>query len=222
MAKRRINKKGRKYRRSKKLAKRGYTTRIHKDLGFIAPRTIVRLKYSDQENITVPVSSFGDVTYRLNSIFQPNYIGGHQPYGRDQLAALYNRYRVFATKWVVVIAPTNDVLYASTCPVNGNVTFAQYTLIAENPRAMTKTTSIGSTPLVLKGKIYLPRLGGDYRMEYRTDDRFSAVMTANPTERMDLHVGLNNPSSTVAVNCRFFITLMYYCECYDPFVQNQS
>ncbi len=56
------------------------------------------LVYTDTLTLTTPGSSsaFGtEFTYRLNSLFDPYFsLGGHQPYGYDQIMAFYNRYMV--------------------------------------------------------------------------------------------------------------------------------
>lgn len=41
-------------------------------------------------------------TFSLNSVFDPDVtIAGHQPYGRDQCAAIWGRYKVYAVKWEI-------------------------------------------------------------------------------------------------------------------------
>lgn len=61
----------------------------------IPQRYITKMKYSEQ----VSTDAAGRYMFNLNSIFDPNRTGtltGHQPYGFDTLATLYNRYRVIS------------------------------------------------------------------------------------------------------------------------------
>lgn len=54
-----------------------------------------RLRYSEQVTIDPVVSSVGTYTFSANGLYDPNISGtGHQPYGFDQLMALYNQYVV--------------------------------------------------------------------------------------------------------------------------------
>ncbi len=65
------------------------------------PRRVATLRYSSTSYLssdsTYP-QAYGleGPTYRLNSLYSPQSTGsgGHQPYGFDQLAALYRRYKV--------------------------------------------------------------------------------------------------------------------------------
>ena len=69
------------------------TVNVNRSLQPFAQRYIAKMKYSEQLKVTGPAGG-GLAAYRfnLNSIFDPNRTGfGHQPYGHDQLAGLYNR-----------------------------------------------------------------------------------------------------------------------------------
>lgn len=203
--------------------KKGYTMKVMKGVGFISPRLITRMKYTDNVTISTLPTVTSSYEFRLNSVYDPNYTGsGHQPYGFDQLAALYSRYRVFATKWIIQIPPTSDVLHMAVLPVNGATTITSFTQVAEYPKAMVKSCSAATNTTYFKGKCYLPRLGGDKRSEYKSDDRFGALCTTNPTEDMKLQFYQYNPSASATVTTRFFITLIYYTEFYDPIMQAQS
>lgn len=203
--------------------KRGYTMKVMKGVGFIAPRLITRMKYTDNLTISTLPTVMSLYEFRLNSVYDPNLTGtGHQPYGFDQLANLYLRYRVFACKWIIQIPPTSDALHIAVLPVNGATAVTSFTQVAEYPKAMVKSCSSSTNTTYFKGKCYLPRLGGDKRAEYKSDDRFGAVVTTNPIEDMRLQYYQYNPSPSATVNTRFFITLVYYTEFYDPILQAQS
>lgn len=214
---------GKKKGKKRAYRKKGYTMKVMKGVGFIAPRLITRMKYSEEFTLSTLPTTIGVQQFRLNSVYDPNYTGaGHQPYGFDQLAALYLRYRVFATKWVIQIGPPNDVVHYSVMPINGAITISTFSQIAEYPKAMVKTSSVGSVPVYFKGKCYLPRLGGDKKVEYKSDDRFASSVTTNPTEDMRLILSQYNPSTTATTVSRIFVTLVYYTEFFDPILQAQS
>lgn len=47
-----------------------------------------------------------------NSLYSPEFVGGHQPYYRDQLATLYERYQVFGVTLIVrgFVGSTNAIV----------------------------------------------------------------------------------------------------------------
>lgn len=60
--------------------------------------------------------TFGtETSFRLNSLFDPEFaVGGHQPYGYDQITPFYSRYMVHAVDVEFTFSdPSSDGLYAS-------------------------------------------------------------------------------------------------------------
>ena len=95
---------------NKKRGKRGAVrkmTNVNKSLGPLLPaqRYITSMKYSQTFTIS---SALGAVQrFNLNNIYDPDRTGvGHQPYGYDQLGAIYNRYRVIACHWAINVYPS--------------------------------------------------------------------------------------------------------------------
>lgn len=210
-------------RRYKKKYNRPLRNKVPDGASPVARNYIVRLKYSDTIDFS-PVSLATVLyTFRMNSIFDPDQSGtGHQPYGRDQLAALFNRYRVYAFTWIISIAPSNDRLHACVFPQNGPAPPVNFTLACESPKSISKVLSFdGGMPCVFKGKVYLPRLAGVRNVQYRTDDRYSAQQTGNPLEEMNLNLFLYNPSG-VTINTSVTFTFIYHTELFDPVTVGQS
>ena len=59
----------------------------------------VKLTYVDHVAFSSSGVSHAGYQFRMNSLLDPQYaVGGHQPYGRDQWATLYNRYNVISCK----------------------------------------------------------------------------------------------------------------------------
>jgi len=72
----------------------------------------VRLRYVDEYIMTSTAGSTVTQTFRMNSIFDPDFTGvGHQPYGHDQWSPLYNTYVVLGSKLKATWSPLteNDV-----------------------------------------------------------------------------------------------------------------
>lgn len=209
------------YRKKPMYKKRGQrNTLVNTSLRPIPSRFITKHKYAEALSVSTP--GLGIYKWNLNSLFDPNRTGiGHQPYGYDQLSALYNRYRVISCKYVLsAISDSANIAYAclpanDTAAVISNVSEAR-----ENPRCKFATQNPGGNLKVLKGNVYLPTLVGQTRTQYMSDDRFQAIVGSSPTELCVLNVfgqGLNddpvfNPQIT------YNILLEYTVEWFD--IQN--
>lgn len=64
-----------------------------------------RLRYSESISINPGLGVAGQYAFSANGLYDPNITGtGHQPYGFDQLMALYNHYTVTGARCKVTIA----------------------------------------------------------------------------------------------------------------------
>lgn len=64
------------------------------------PRTyLAKLRYSSQFTLDATDLVYDSKAFKLNSLYDPdNSLGGHQPYGFDQLMAYYSKFTVIACK----------------------------------------------------------------------------------------------------------------------------
>lgn len=175
------------------------TTNVNRSLQPIPSRYICKMKYA--ANVVTNVDS--QYVFNLNSLFDPERTGGgHQPYGYDPLAGLYNRYRVIACSWrahiptgatgtpvTLVALPSNDV----------NRLFADVSIIQENPRAKYIVQNSGAKCEHLTGKSYLPSLMGRTTAQYMADDNYQAIVTSSPAELGLLYIASFNAINGLAV-----------------------
>jgi len=190
----------------------------------IAKKHLCRLKYADLFALTTTTLNFQQQSFNMNSLFDPDLTGvGHQPYGFDQMASLFAHYRVYKFKWHIEFAGANDRLHVTVIPVNGTtIGTGTQSAMAEQPLAVTKAISFnGGIPVKFTGSQRLPRFTGASSVQYRTDDRYSAAVTASPVELMQLLVSIYNPTAG-SVTTSFNVTLTYYTEFYDPITVAQS
>lgn len=215
---RKIKAKGKKYYKKSNTA----LTTVNKGVLPLSDRFVTKLRYCDKISVPVTANILGDYSFRLNSLFDPDLTGtGHQPYGFDQLALFYNRYRVYKVDYTIVQQPNNaNTGTLTTVASNSSGSFAGFVLshIQEMSRCNTKIVRIDE-PTVLKGSVYLPKLNGDMPIRYKTDDRFQASVNTNPVEELTLHVC---PTMTNSVTVTFDIRMDFYCEFFDPKYLNQS
>lgn len=178
------------------------------------------LKYSQAFTSTAfPVV---DQVFRLNSIFDPDLTNvGHQPYGRDQYATLYNRYRVDRVSWNVQMCTTSATGQMIVVPNNASASFTSPGLARETPRAQWKGCAQYQDK-VISGGITLYKLNGVTKKSYEADDRFQSVMGTSPSEIMDLHVLACTNADTSSVDIYYTVTLTYSVTFYDPIPFSQS
>lgn len=197
-----------------------FFTNINPNRGPIAQRLITKLKYNEGfGSAATPI----DYVWNLNSIFDPNQTGtGHQPYGHDTLALLYNRYRVIKTSFILRAASGTAGTYTARVVVGANNAVTAYTdanLAAESPNFRTFFVQNGTNNLHIKGSYYLPQLTGQTETEYKGDDRFAALFGASPTENLCLHVVNAGPGDNTSPGTDIIvynITLIFHVECWDP------
>jgi len=193
--------------------KRKPTVLVDRALTPIPQRYITKMKYSE----TITTSALGLYAFNLNDIFDPNRSGvGHQPYGHDTLATLYNRYRVIACGWRITCnaQTAGNSVMLGVMPANEVIAFTSSSEMRENPRAKYVVASGGGPAQTVSGKVYLPSLVGRTKAQYMADDRYQAQFGSSPSELAILNIKTsNNADVDLAVNIQ--VLLEYTVECFD-------
>jgi len=210
--------KGKRVRKLRAYKRRG--VRVMGNLNPIPQRQIVKMKYA--QNINTAAAGVYNYKFNLNSIFDPDFTGsGHQPYGHDQLALLYNRYRVISCSYVITGYSGSTGICYGVMPANEPVTFGTLAELRENPRARHTTQYPGGSTTKLVGKVYLPSLVGRSKSQYMADDRYQAIFGQNPQEQAILNcTGLDLAEAGTTIN--WTITLEYTVEVFDVKPLGQS
>ena len=151
---------------------------VNRALHPIPQRFITKMKYSEQ----ITTDANGQYKFNLNSIYDPNSTGiGHQPYGFDTLATLYNRYRVISCGWRIQVNWTSNntaqPVLVGAVPANESLTFLSLAELRENPRAKYISQNYGAPTVALSGKTYIPSLVGRNKAQYMADDRYQVEKT---------------------------------------------
>jgi len=157
------------------------TVTVNTALAPIAQRYITKMKFAAD----VSTDAAGRLAISLNSIYDPLRAGTaspQQPYGRDTLASLYNRYRVISVGWRITAANNGGNIQFGAFPANEIVSVSDFSDLRETPRAKYFVQMAGGPTQLLKGKIYLPSLVGRTKTQYMADDRYQAQFDANPSE----------------------------------------
>lgn len=172
----------------------------------------ISLRYSDTNAKTSSSTLFIDHVYNLNSIFDPDRTGtGHQPQGHDVWAQLYNRYRVDAcTVKVVFTNSSPNGTRLGLLGSNDATAITDGNILCESPFGVHKNmTSTGPAVSLIK-RFDLAALTGISRPVYNAEERYSAIMGANPGEVIVAHVGGQAEASFTfyySIDMEFEVTL---------------
>lgn len=210
----------------KRKTNRKTTKLVIRQIGQIVPdKYVTSLTYCYIGQEAPAVTAQFDHQFNMNSIFDPDRSGaGHQPLGRDQLTALYNRYRVLSCRWVVDFMPeaTPGPILCVTAPTNSQtaITSSSQTAV-ELPYSRYKLTNALSTAtstdvrhVQISGFADLAKIYGVSKDALQGDDRYSAQSGSDPTELAILHVaGFSVDGNAVVVD--LCVKLMYTVEFYD-------
>jgi hypothetical protein len=193
------------------------------------------LKYSQSFKLTAGASGvFGaEQEMRLNSLFDPDQTGGgHQPYGRDTFAGIYNRYKVYGAYVIVTVTNINQDGMAFgtlvTTPTNTSDTLAGAT--PENIREKNMcSVHYGN---LQGGKVYrwkqylrLCDVMGITPEQFRTDlDNTTAPMGGNPGDSCAIHFAVSDLQGPVSptLNAQVLVDIYYKVMLYDRIELAQS
>lgn len=202
--------------------RRGYKTInvVGKSVNPIPQRYICKMKYAD--TISLGTATSGSYEFNLNSVFDPNRTGvGHQPYGHDQLATLFNRYRVIGCSYHVSFPSVTSTIQYACFPANEIVAFSSVAEMREQPRARYAVQMSGGSPKTVSGYVSIPSLMGRTKAQYMADDRFQAAVGANPLEQAILNIRAASVNEG-SVELTGVVTLEYTVEWFDQKHLSQS
>jgi len=181
------------------------------------PRAVLTTHKFDLIEVQPNIAGRQQYEINLNGMFQP--IDGrttHQPYGFDQFAALYNRYKVYKCYYrIECYSGSGDPCYVAVVPTNQHGVLASMTDACEAPGAICKGFT-APQKAVFKGKVNLMKLTGTTRMQYADDD-YGALNTGNPIEYAKLQVYLSDDAGAVIPSelCKFKVSLLFKAKWFD-------
>lgn len=177
----------------------------------------MRIKLKYVEDFANTTETLVESQWRLTSVFDPNLSGaGQQPMYRDQIAALYTKYRVNACKYKITInqnhpnSTTHDAVDAlvrirSLPDVYGTMRDA-----VEGSRFSKRTLQVNARPLVYKGYVKTKSFIRDNNPESR-----ASLMTTNPLDNVVLTLLMQSAKSIpnlvdISVRMEFVFYVDFY------------
>lgn len=210
---RRAARKG-KARRGKRTGRK--TVVVNRAITPVPQRFLTQHKYST----TFTLGSLQNI-YRmnLNSLYDPDQTGtGHQPYGFDQMAALFNRYRVYGVSYQVQGYQFNNPIRFGCVATNDSASPSNLATLVELPRSKTAIQINGGSTAKITGYVNLPSLTGRTKAQYMADDRYQAQNNTNPQEALILNIMAQSLSDTALESCTMLVTMNFHVEWFDPIV----
>lgn len=184
----------------------------------VAEKFFAKLRYSDMLSITTPAIANTPTGYVFQtSLFDPDLTGvGHQPMWRDQMATLYNRYRVHGLSYKLSFKNTQTSLMAWAFVKHSNsptLETSSYTIRERGEGKGTMLDALNSRANYINGYMSTGKPHGLTKRDFKQDDSFFGFITANPTKLSYLHIYLNSALASTVINVQ--VDLIYYAEFLD-------
>lgn len=159
---------------------------------------------------------------RLNSLYDPDATGvGAQPYYRDQMAALYASYRVYAVKVTLTMVSESGTIAFGMKAQPDTSTLATANLGFERPLTKTAIIANGQRSFKMTKYFDLPSLFGVSKQAYEDED-FSAAVNTNPARQYYLQIFSQHLDGTTSAVGRLMVQMTYYSKWFDRIRQNES
>lgn len=199
------------------------------------PTKLYHLQYAGDHVLTANAVDAGylgnELVYRLNSMHDPDKTyAGHQPYGFDQLAAIYNRYKVVGVSiYITANDPTEDgmvLAYQFRNPSNTTETITNGSIEAVNEKQMTGLIRVNNTGSQLKTRVLhygMHKLAGISKLMFKADpDNYTASVGGNPGNGIELGISCGSYRSTSPPSMMLNIKIVYHTLFFQRKVLPQS
>lgn len=187
----------------------------------------VKMRYSDTITLSSPGLTVGSRIYNGNSIFDPDQTGiGHQPLGRDEWAAFYNKYYVLGSSYratfvsrsniqqgQVAVYPKPNSLVSTTMDNAREKPYSKYTILGR--------IDGGKANVTLKGYMSTKKIFGLNKLS-NANDKYSAFQTADPNQLWTWQFYVQGEDEISAYECRLVLDIVYYVRLYDRLALGSS
>lgn len=217
-------------RRMRRTRRKVFTSSMKSSSTPIPDRYFTKLRYTDIHGMSFTGGSGVPATqsYRINSIFDPDLTGtGHQPLGHDEMATLYNRYRVYGMKYRITLSNQSTTDYADICvSLRPNTTTYSsiYTAMesAYNQKSIVGPETGSRNISIIKGYASVAKLRGISKRQLAIEEDYGALFGSNPGNIPLLTIFAQNQNSATSITVNARVDLVYYVCLYDRKLLVQS
>lgn len=179
-------------------------------------RTVLR--YVERNTLTPTAGSYSELFFKCNGLYDPtDAIGGHQPYGFDQYAAIYNHYHVYksvATVQFSYVGSSNSgaVVGLNITPGATDSDTPATKMEKQDGRKNYKLVALGY-PVHTITKTWTDKA---YFGLQKNEQDMSAAVTADPVELSHFCLWASNIDTTATQSIVALLTVEYYVEFIEP------
>lgn len=185
----------------------------------IPDRALLKFKYRDNYILTNSVQATSQRSWRLNSLYDPDYTGGgHQPLGYDQWSAFFQTYRVYkvtvdidlvneesvATQVLWTVQPDDPLLTGDDSSFEQPHTYS--CILAGNG---------GQNRAKIRRTMLLPRYIGLSSAQYKANSIFSAPFSSNPSSVIYGILLVQSIDGSTLPNVAVNINMIFHSELFD-------
>lgn len=193
---------------------------------------ICKFHYVDTLTLTSSTAGVfgGEWKYGLNSLYDPYIpIGGHKPYGFNQLMVLYNKYIVRGCHVKITFTdPSNDGFVVG-CLVQqangvGSMSGIAPDVIKEQPYSWTyPLNNTGSQVKIFSQYFPVNAIEGLTKTQYECSlSQYTGTQSSNPSLVPFIVVAGASDTGNSGHTCKCRIELTYYADLFEPILQGQS
>lgn len=215
--------KGRKVSRRRRMGRPSST--VLKGPSGLPDNIFVKMRYCIRFQATHAAGIGAEYFISGNSIYRPDNSGGSnsQPYTFDQWATLYGYYTVYGASIKAqqcFVTATHESVDMAVFPIISNITIVGSNIshpVEEFPYCKYKigsTYTSGSNDNILRSYISTAKIFGASPLAIKSEDNYSAAVTANPVNRWYWCV-ITQPTNVTegpAITTEVILQLVYYVE----------
>jgi len=193
---------------------------------------LAKLEYTDVEALpNIGVGALYQREFRANDLYDPDFaVGGHQPYGFDQLMAQYYHFTVLYSKCTIEITDNNDCrnskyhIWVCGAPGQLAATYAASGvagLLEQRPHTPPITVSGNGSSLRDASTSITLDIGRQFRKTHANlvgDSRFQGDISTSPTEDVFFAIGGYHPAGTATTytDAQIRFTITYWAVFTEP------
>lgn len=204
---------------------------------FMPPSYVTQHRYCERlinlspDNITGLTGS--EYAFRLGSLFDPDFTGtGHQPWGFDQLAAIYQQYNVYRVKIQVKVVTANYGGGTSIpfLAVNLRPNGSAYNLNSKygweiqerSGNTVINCNRSAETDIAWETDVFLADIEGLTKEEYTSDTAYKAYSTASPQKTPYMSIACGSFNEVAGASVAVMVSFVFYTNWTSPVVPGQS
>lgn len=208
-------------RMQRRMKKYGKASLLKTPNEIVSDRFITKIKYNRIQDISCPNGLINNYTFRGNDVYDPDYsgTGGWTAIGLSQMAALYTRYRVYASK--ITIQPlaiggglSSTSFYICLIPQLDFASTGDFNDAVMNPYSKFRNFNANNTFTGnIKHYMTTEKIFGLNDKTVEIDDTYSALTNTTPGRPWYWQLYVVSPNATQGNNVlNVMITIEYFVE----------